>query len=78
MKKIISAIAISIAALSVNVQADGFAPWTKAEIETKADRDQAEIEIRSFYRANRNDEGYVPGEPQAAIKIAPWYDADQV
>lgn len=78
MKKIISAIAVSAAAISINVQADGFAPWNNAGIESNVDREQAKVEIRSYYRANLNEQGYVPGEPQAAIKIAPWYDANRV
>lgn len=78
MKNIITAAAISAAIISVNAQAAGFAPWEGAGIESAADRNQANIEIRSYYRANVNAESAAPGEPQAAIKIAPWYDANRV
>ena len=78
MKTIIAIAAINAALISGSVSAAGFAPWNEARGNAKADAEQVEVEVRSYYRANLNDGATLTGEPQADIKIAPWYSANRV
>ncbi|MEM7465980.1 MAG: hypothetical protein AAF387_03755 [Pseudomonadota bacterium] len=64
--------------MSVNASANGFAPWNEQSVKSTIDAKQADVEIRSYYRANQNDQVVLTGEPQADIKIAPWYSANRV
>ncbi|MGR8949014.1 MAG: hypothetical protein ACU84Q_13285 [Gammaproteobacteria bacterium] len=78
MKTIIAITAIGAAIVSGSASAADFAPWNETRVDAKIDVQQADVEIRSYYRANQNDTDVMTGEPQADIKIAPWYSASRV
>ena len=78
MKTIIAIAAINAAVISGSANAAGFAPWNEARVDSKADAEQVDVEVRSYYRANLNAATALTGEPQADIKIAPWYSANRV